>query len=190
MKTKMIHAILFAVLISAITGCATPKGKDAQAKRLYSQNMSNEALVQLYRHEAGARREIASAPGYGVFEARQTATGIGSTGNAYGIVRNNSTGEETYMKAFSAGAGLGLGIKDFRAIVVFKDSGIMDEFVNKGWVFGATATADAVNKGDGASASGTTAFDGRLKVYTFTNTGLMAGASLRGLKVWKDKDLN
>ena len=66
----------------------------------------------------------------------------------------------------------------------------MDEFVNNGWVFGATGTADAMRKQDGSSVSGALAFDGRLKIYTFTKSGLMAAASLRGVKVWKDKDLN
>ena len=94
------------------------------------------------------------------------------------------------MKAFSGGAGLGLGIKSYRAIVVFKDRDVMDEFVNKGWVFGAHGTADAMNKGDGATTSGAASFDSRLKIYTFTKSGLMAGASLRGVKVWKNKDLN
>jgi len=66
----------------------------------------------------------------------------------------------------------------------------MNEFVNKGWVFGATGTADAKSETKGGSASGAMAFGDGMKVYTFTDKGLMAGASLRGVKVWKDKKLN
>jgi hypothetical protein len=190
MKMKLTCTLLVAVLISTLTGCATPKGKTVRAKRISAQNMCGEALYQLYSLDPSARREVATAPGYGVFEAIQTQAGIGSAGNAYGIVRNNMTGRETHMKAFSGGAGLGLGIKNFRAIVVFKDRGVMDQFVDKGWVFGAHGTADAINKGEGATTSGAAAFDSRLKIYTFTNSGLMAGASLRGVKVWKNKELN
>lgn len=190
MKTKMITAILVAVLISTITGCAGPKGKTVKAKQAYAENMSNEALIQLYRHDAGARREIASAPGYAVFEAIQTQMLFTGTGNGYGIVRDNLTGKETHMKAFAAGAGFGAGIKNYRAVIVFKDRAIMDEFVNKGWVFGAHGTADAMYENDGSTASGSSAFDGRIKVYTFTESGVMAAASLRGVKVWKDKELN
>lgn len=190
MKTRIINALLMAVLISTLIGCAAPKGKDIQEKRIYAQNMSNEAINQLYRYDADARGEMASAAGYAVFEAYQTQMIFTGTGNAYGIVRDNLTGQETHMKAFSAGAGFGAGIKNYRAIIVFKDRAIMDEFVNKGWVFGATGTADATHKKDGSSISGSSAFDGRLKVYTFTESGLMAAASLRGVKVWKNKDLN
>ena len=66
----------------------------------------------------------------------------------------------------------------------------MNEFLEKGWVFGASGTADAKLDEDGASASGSAAFDDRMKIYTFTDKGIMAGASLRGVKVWKDKKLN
>lgn len=193
MKTKTTYLFLLAVLIittSTLTGCASPKGSTAFDKRAYAQDMRSKALLQLYSHEPGARTEIAAAPGYAVFEAVQTQILITSTGNAYGIVRDNQTGADTYMSAFSAGAGFGVGIKGFRAIVVFKNRAIMNEFIDKGWVFGASGTADAKSGDDGATASGVTAFDDRMKVYTFTDTGLMAGASLRGVKVWKDKELN
>jgi lipid-binding SYLF domain-containing protein len=125
-----------------------------------------------------------------VFEAVQAQLLITSTGNAYGVVHDNQTGEDIYMSAFSAGAGFGAGIKNFRAVVIFEDREIMNDVVNKGWVFGATGTADATTDAEGATVSGAASFDDRLKVYTFTDKGLMAGASLRGVKVWKDEKLN
>ena len=48
MKTKITNALLFAVLISTLTGCAAPKGKTVRAKRISAQNMCGEALYQLY----------------------------------------------------------------------------------------------------------------------------------------------
>ena len=193
MKTKITTLVLLAVLIvttSTLTGCTSPEGSTGMDKRMSVQDMRSKALLQLYGHQPGARSEIANAPGYAVFEAVQTQILITSTGNAYGIVRDNQTGEDTYMSAFSGGAGFGLGVKGFRAIVVFKDRATMNEFVNKGWVFGVTGTADAKSETKGGSASGAMAFGEGMKVYTFTDKGLMAGASLRGVKVWKDEKLN
>jgi len=192
MKTKNTCLVLLSVMIciSILAGCASPKGSTGMGKRVYTQDMRSEALLQLYQLEPASRSEIAAAPGYAVFEAVQTQILITSTGNAYGIVRDNKSGTDTYLSAFSAGAGFGVGIKGFRAIVVFKDRAVMDEFIENGWVFGASATADATPRGEGASSGGMVTFDKRLKVYTFTDKGLMAGASLRGVKVWKDKKLN
>jgi lipid-binding SYLF domain-containing protein len=193
MKKNQLVTLLLVVLIvmiGTLAGCAAPKGNNASDKRRHSQNMRSDAIHQLYRFEPSARSEIANAPGYAVLEAVQTQILITSTGNASGIVRDNQTGADTYMSAFSGGAGFGLGIKGFRAIIIFKDRAIMNEFVNDGWVFGVTGTADAKAGDDGGSVSGAMAFDGRMKVYTFTDTGLMAGASLRGVKVWKNNKLN
>ena len=192
MKTKITCLVLLAVMIciSTLAGCASPEGSTGMEKRASVQTMRSQSLAQLYQLEPDARREIAAAPGYAVFEAVQTQILITSTGNAYGIVHDNQTSADTYMSAFSGGAGFGLGVKGFRAIVVFKDRAVMDDFIEKGWVFGASATADDTSRGEGASSSGMAVFDKRLKVYTFTDKGLMAGASLRGVKVWKDKKLN
>ena len=193
MKTKTTTSLLLAVLtITAITltGCASPEGSSGMEKRSHVQTMRSAALFQLYGLEPAARSEIAAAPGYAVFEAVRTQILITATGNAYGIVRDNQTGTDTYMSAFSGGAGFGLGVKGFRAVVVFKDRATMNEFVNKGWVFGASGTADAKSSTDGGSVSSSMAFGDGMKVYTFTDTGLMAGASLNGVKVWKDEKLN
>jgi lipid-binding SYLF domain-containing protein len=189
-RTNCLMLSLLAIAVSTLMGCAAPKGSNAFEKRNFTQNMRSKALNQLYSLEPGARSEISTAPGYAVFEAVQTQVLITGIGNASGIVRDNQTGVDTYMSAFGAGAGFGLGVKGYRAIIVFKDRTIMDEFINKGWVFGASGTADAKSGDDGASASGAIPFDDRMKAYTFTDTGLMAGASLRGVKVWKNDELN
>ena len=42
---------------------------------------------------------------------------------------------ETFMKMGSAGVGLGLGVKDFRAVFVFSEASKLEEFVDKGWDF-------------------------------------------------------
>jgi len=193
MKTTKTITILLAVMImtmSTLSGCASPEGSTGMEKRGHVQTMRSAALSQLYSHEPAARSEIAAAPGYAVFEAVRTQILITTTGNAYGVVRDNQTGTDTYMSAFSGGAGFGLGVKGFRAIVVFKDRATMNEFVNKGWVFGASGTADAKSAAKGGSVSGSMAFGDGMKVYTFTDKGLMAGASLNGVKVWKDEKLN
>ena len=113
METKTTCFILLAVMISTLTGCASPKGSTIWDKRAYTQDMRSEALRQLYSYEPGARDEIAMAPGYGVFEAVQSQFLITGTGNAYGIVRDNRTNQDTHMSAFSAGAMYGQAWSDF-----------------------------------------------------------------------------
>ena len=48
------------------------------------------------------------------------------------------------MKMFSAGVGIGAGIKDFRRVFIFSTKEAFDSFVEQGWQAG--AQADAVAK--------------------------------------------
>lgn len=124
MKTKVTESMLLATIIivsSTFIGCTSPEGSTRMEKRAHVQQMRNNALLQLYSHEPTARSEIAAAPGYAVFEAVQAQILITSTGNAYGVIHDNQTGADKYMSAFSAGAGFGAGIKNFRAVVIFED---------------------------------------------------------------------
>ena len=190
---KTTYLVLVATMIiamSTLSGCASSKGSTRAEKRIYSQTMRNEALSQLYELNPGTRAEISAAPGYAVLEGIKTQILITTTANGYGIAHDNQTGADTYMSAFSAGAGFGAGIKGFRVIVVFQDRETMNEFVNEGWVFGASGTADAKSDTGGGTVSDAMSFGEGMKVYTFTDTGLMAGASLDGAKVWKDEELN
>ena len=46
---------------------------------------------------------------------------LASFGGGYGIVRNNTTGADYYMRMGEVGVGIGAGVKDFRAVFVFHD---------------------------------------------------------------------
>jgi len=46
--------------------------------------------------------------------------------NDGGVVHDKETGKDTFMKMFSAGAGIMLGVKDFRGIFVFSTQEALD----------------------------------------------------------------
>lgn len=190
MKKQIMTILAVGVSATMFSGCLSPKGKTVFEKRAYVQKMRSDALKDLFRLDPAMQGEIANAPGYAVFDAIQTQFLITSTGNGYGIAKDNRTGRDTYMSAFGLGAGFGLGIKGHRMIAIFKDREVMREFVEEGWVFGTTGAADAKVDEEGGSATGTAAFDSRIKIVTITDTGLMLAANVRGGKVWKDKELN
>jgi lipid-binding SYLF domain-containing protein len=177
-------------ILAQVPGCATPKGETRTDKRDYVQNMAAGSLAKLYKFEPGTRELVAGAPGYAVFDAVQTQLLITSTGNGYGLVHNNRTGKDYYMSAFGLGAGFGAGIKSQRVIIVFQNEQVMNKFVFDGWVFGASGTATAKAVDVEHEVTEDTIFEDGLRVYTFTDNGLMAGVSLRGGKVRLDEKLN
>ena len=177
-------------LLIMVTGCAKPKGETGDEKRAYIQNMSAETKARLDETNPGVVKELQGAAGWAVFESVQTQFIITTTGNGFGLAHNNKTGKEYYMSALDLGAGIGLGIKSSKAIMVFETEEVLNKFVTSGWSWGAqgSATAKAVSvEGD---AVGDHNFVDGIKVYIMTENGLMAGVSLKGSKVWLDKKLN
>jgi lipid-binding SYLF domain-containing protein len=93
------------------------------------------------------------------------------------------------MKMGEAGIGLGLGVKDFRAVFIFQSRRDLERFVNNGWEFGRHADAAAKASDQGAAVGGEVLLDG-ITVYQLTKSGLVLQATVKGTKYWKDDELN
>jgi len=94
------------------------------------------------------------------------------------------------MKMISAGAGLGMGVKDYRVIFVFKNNKALTQFLDSGW--SGSAQTDAAAKADqkgGAYSDAVEAAPG-VRIYQITKNGLALQLTLQGIKYFKDDDLN
>ena len=145
---------------------------------------------QLYREKPSTRSEIANAVGSAVFSNIGVNVIFMSAGGGSGVVHDNESNKDTYMKMGSAGVGIGLGVKDFRGIFVFHTRKALDRFINSGRDF--AGQADAAAKSDDKGAEGNvagTVVNG-VSLYQITETGLALQATLQGTKYWIDKKLN
>lgn len=188
MRTKSIVTAM--LMIGAITNTAIAAGSDSkQERRAEIQSMRATVLKDLYRIKPDTRAQIAASPGYAVFNNKNVNVLIASFGGGYGVVRDNHTGKDTYMKMGEVGIGLGMGIKDFRAVFVFHSPEVMRKFIESGWEFGGHADAAAKTGNTGAAVSGEVLIDG-ITIYQLTEHGLALQATLKGTKYFKDSDLN
>lgn len=183
--------IIFGCLLTGIilNGCATTGGVTQQEKRQAILSMKSEVLRELYKVRPQAKSEIATAPGYAVFSNANVNIIFASFGGGYGVVTDNKNGRHTYMKMGEAGIGLGLGVKDFRAVFIFRDRSSLERFVNSGWEFGGHADA-AAKAGDKGAAVGGEALVEKITIYQLTKSGLALQATVKGTKYWKDNELN
>jgi lipid-binding SYLF domain-containing protein len=172
-----------------LCGCGTTGGNTPPTNRQAILDMREKVLAELYREHPKARTEIASAPGYAVFSNWNVYIFFVSGGSGYGVVKDNKTGKNTYMKMGEAGIGLGLGAKDFRAVFIFNKRSVMEQFVNKGWEFGAQGDAAAKASEKGYAVGGA-AVVSDITIYQLTEAGLALQATVEGTKYWKDDDLN
>lgn len=177
------------VMIALLSGCATTKSTRPFEKRQAILHMRNKTLAELYRAHPQAKSQIARSPGYAVFSDANVNVIFASFSGGYGVVTNNRTGKHTYMKMAEVGVGLGLGVKDFRAVFIFHDRHIMNRFINSGWEFGGHADAAAKASDKGAAVGGEVLLD-NITVYQLTESGLALQATVKGTKYWKDEDLN
>ena len=181
--------VICLMLFLSIEGCATTGVKTTNEKRQAVLAMKNEVLSDLYKLKPDVESQISSAPGFAVFSNVNIKAIFASFGGGYGVVKNNGTGKNTYMKMGEVGVGLGLGAKDFRAVFVFHNTDTMKRFVEYGWTFGVQADA-AAKAGDKGAAVGGEATVDNITIYQLTETGLALQATIKGTKYWKDDSLN
>jgi lipid-binding SYLF domain-containing protein len=89
-----------------------------------------------------------------------------------------------------AGVGVGMGLKDYRAIFVFTDPAVMNKFVMEGWNAGGQADAAAKTKSEGGAANVAAEPIPGMQVYQFTEQGVALQATVQGSKYWRDDKLN
>ena len=177
------------IMALILSGCATSGATTEADKRQAILDMKQEVLTDLYKVNSGAKSQIANAPGYAVFSNANINLIFASFSGGEGVVQDNKTGKHTYMKMGEAGIGLGLGVKDFRAVFVFHKRDAMQKFIDSGWEFGAHADA-AAKAGEKGGAVGGEALLDDVTIYQMTESGLALQATIKGTKYWKDKELN
>jgi lipid-binding SYLF domain-containing protein len=163
--------------------------EDKAAKQAEIHKSTAAALERFYNKKPELKAAVAKAPGYGIFTTYGFSFVIGGAGGA-GLVHDNKTKKDTYMKVGGASAGLQLGASQTEVLLVFTSTAAMNRFITSGWTAGGGATA-------AVGASGSTAGGGKgetsneeADTYTLTKNGLEVGLAVGGAKFWKDKDLN
>ena len=109
--------------------------------------MRDEILEELYELNPKTKGLVEKSTGVAVFDSLGFNLLLLSTARGGGIARETSTGEETFMRVFSAGGGFGMGVKDFRIIFIFHTEQSYKNFLDSGWDFSSQGDA-AVELGD------------------------------------------
>ena len=157
--------------------------KSPDKKRAEIHEIRDEALARLYKEQPEAEGIVDNAVGYAVFSNFGANLGIVSTASGKGLAHENSDDTDTYMKMYSVGGGIGLGLKTFSAVFVFHSRDAFVQFVEKGWDFSgqadAAATKDAEAGEDAGAMDETIALMKEVTVYQLTDKGLALQATLQ-----------
>jgi lipid-binding SYLF domain-containing protein len=133
---------------------------------------------------------ILNSYGYATFTNIGVNLVLLSAEGGKGMAHNNRTGVNTYMNMASGGLGLGLGVKDFRAVFLFEDKKTYETFVRSGWEANAQADAAAKYEETGGAINAAETVAPGIRLYKMTQSGLALQATVQGTKYWKDEELN
>jgi len=181
---------LAGVLMLAVTGTGRA-APSADEQRDDVRATARDTLERLYRAQPSAKQAIARAAGYGVFSNFGMKILFAGGGSGKGLVVNNRTKQETFMKMVEVQAGLGLGVDKYRLVWVFERATDLDQFVNSGWELGAQATATAQAAGQGQQVfAGAVSVTPGVWLYQLSDEGLALDLTAKGTKYFKDDELN
>lgn len=194
MKNIKLFLSLFLITL-AFSGFWSDKTKKEQREEIQKDRMlriktNSETLELLYKHAPESKAAVFKSYGYATFSNVGVNLVLFSAEKGKGLAHNNKMGINTYMNMASGGLGLGLGVKDFRAIFLFENKQAYESFINSGWEANAQADAAAKYEQSGGSIGGALTVAPGVTLYKLTQNGLALEATVQGTKYWKDEDLN
>lgn len=190
MKKTLLSLMILSTILVLFSGCGPSGDLTISQRHSKIQDMEKETLQKLYTEQPSTKKKIKKAAGYGVFSNANVNLIFISGGGGYGCVVDNSTDRRTYMKMALGGVGLGLGVKDYRQVLIFKSKETLTKFIESGWEFGGHADAAAKAGESGGELSAEGAIGDDIEAYSMTESGLALQATVAGTKYWKDKKLN
>jgi lipid-binding SYLF domain-containing protein len=188
-KTIYIKAVVALLICTAFPPLHAVDSKTEQ-KRADIRQMTQTTLQMLYKDNPGSKEFIERAVGYAVFSNLGVKILVAGSGNGKGMVVNNASKHETFMKMLEIQAGLGMGVKKFRLVFVFNKQSAFDSFVNSGWQLGAQSTAAAKTTNAGGAMAGAASVSDGVWVYQLTDRGLALELTGKTTKYYKDSALN
>ena len=145
-------AVMLAFVVPAHASLFGPKGDSNAEKKATIRKERDEMLAQLYTAKPNLKKVLKKSAAYATFKQVNVNLLLLATGNGYGVVMDNQTKKETFMRMGSLGGGIGAGVKDVRVVFVFHDPKVMKRFIEEGWQFGGQADAAAKYENTGVSA--------------------------------------
>jgi lipid-binding SYLF domain-containing protein len=182
MKTTLLAATLAICLLSLPAPGADDSAK-AEEKRQAILKMRDATLERLYREQPAAKAVVDKGSGYAVFDATGVNVVLYVGGKGSGVMVDKAKDKPVFMSMVRAGTGPGLGYKEFKQVIVFKNKKAVELFETAGVDVGASFDFGSVlAKGQ--------SFHPDFALYTITEKGFTVQANWGGTKYFKDASLN
>ena len=181
-------ATLLLCLLTVTTAFAASNSVAEQRRQV--DELHDRTLEKLYAKYPHAQRVINECYAYATLSNSGVKILFVGSSHGRGLAINNQTGERVYLRMKELSAGLGLGAKEYNLIFLINTREAWDNFIVGKTRFGASAEASADDGVSGGSIEGAEYVAPGVWVFQMTTKGLALEATLKGTKIYKDKDLN
>lgn len=190
MPVKPIAALLLSALILSLVGCISPQGITTDDQRQAILNQSDRIVNAFVADRPATQTEIDTAVGYATMSNIQTQVLLVGAGNGYGVAVENATGKQTFMTCTEIAGGPGVGVVNYRSLLLFHSQEAFDQFIAGDWL--AHAETDAVAKANdtGGAAQTTSSLTRNITIRHMTESGFGAKVNLSSLTFEPDPVLN
>ena len=190
MRKRIFLRFFILSLLSLFMTVSLVSAASVEDKRNSVRKMADTTLNKLYDIHPSSRAAVENAAGYAVFNITDAKLVFLGGGGGKGLAVNNVTGQETFMKTAAVQLGLGLGVKRVQVVFVFETEKAFADFTNKGWEVGGQGTIAATDSVNGASLEGAVSAGKNVWMYQMTDKGLEISLTVRGIRYYRDGDLN
>ncbi len=183
---------LFALTLALfLLGTLSVSAKSLDEERAELQEKREWTLAELYEEIPSAQYAIENSYGYAVLNNTGVKVLLFGRAHGRGTAVNNETGEEVFLRMQEGQMGLGIGAKEYALIFVIETPEAWEGFVrSSGWKASGSATAAANDGVSGGSIEGAALAADGIWVYQLTTKGLALELSIKGTRIYPDKDLN
>ena len=168
------------------SGCSTMTTEELTTKRNELNAMANKAVNDLTGKDPALEKKLDQSLAHGVANMKLTKVPVVGAGGGEGVLIIKKTQERIYFTVRRLDVGGGWGARAYKALIIFNDQKILDQWKDGKWVFEAGAEASA---GSSAAQGSSGANDKGFSIHILAEGGASATATARVIRIKVDSDL-
>jgi len=178
---RLVTMMLLLVFLASCT--STYRSMTSQEKRDLLAELETDTLAELVEKRPETQAEVDRAVGHAVFSNRVAKIPFVGAGDGIGVVFDAKTGQRSYLKVGRLDVGGGLGVREFRLVVLFFDEERLKKLASGKLEVSAGVEAGAGESDVGTGAGGIAGSRKETHVfYQLSDTGVSATVTVRAIR--------
>ncbi len=179
--------LLSAGLLFILFGCSSMTELEKNQKRSELDEMAETAIAGLIKQDPAIQQELDTSLGYAVANMKLTKVPIVGAGGGEGVTFIKNPQQRIYFTVGRFDIGGGWGARSYKALLVFNNQDVLDQWKTGKWSFQAGAEASAGTASAEGSSSG---LSQGFTMHVLSDGGASATATARVIRIKVNRELS